>query len=862
MEEMESFLEHETQENLTRGMSPVEARRRAYVRFGNPQKVREEIWRMNSIEPLQRLMSDLRYALRSLLHNPGYTVLAILTLGLGIGANTAIFTVIDGVLLRPLPYAQQGRIVHVVQTEQHSGQQDIGLSVQDYLDYRSQQHVFTKFAEYHSMLFTLLGTKTPQRVVTGVVSSQFFDVLGVKPVLGRLFTSADETRSAAPVLVLSYVFWQKQFGGDRSVIGRTFAMNDRVHTVIGVLPPLPDYPDANDVYMPVSSCPYRMDPMTIRDRDARMVTAYGRLKPGVSLREADAELSLIAGRMVKAWPKSYRDARDFATHATPVKQELTHAASPTFFALLCASGLVLLLACVNLASLALSRQMRRSRETAIRLATGAGRWDVIRQVLTESLLVALAGAGIGLGIAAGGSRLLETWAARMTPLAGGIHPDFRVLLFGVCSSLVAGLLFAILPAVLAYRTPLTAVNDGGERAAGGEGSTRARNVLVALQVALSFVLLIAAGLMMRSFYNLLSVDPGFRPAHVLSMQLDLNWTKYKKQTAQLEFFHQILDRAEAMPGVESASISWMAPLNSNMSPINGPVHVAGQPVRAGVPAPVVDFETASPDYFRVLGIRLLAGRSFLEIDGPKAPHVVLVNARMAHEYWPHQNAIGQRIQPGQSHDWWRVVGVVGDVREYGLNKAPSATVYVPLDQNPIQNAHLLVKTRSSPLLMANTIAAMIHQIDPQQPVTQVRTLEQMRAAQLGTPRVTATLLSLFALVALFITIVGVNGTVALAVARRSREIGIRIALGATRENILRVVLSQGMKPVAAGLMAGAVVSLFATHAMAHMIFGLTPDDPLTFVSIGILFLTVALVSCVTPARRAMAIDPMKTLRDQ
>ena len=862
VEEMQSFLDLETQENIARGISPEDARRQACLKFGNPQKVREEIWRMNSVEPLQKLAFDVRYAWRSLLHNPGYMLLAIVTLGLGIGANTAIFTVIDGVLLRPLPYAQEGRVVHVVQTEQRSGENDLGLSVQEYFDYRSQTHSFSDFAEYHSMLFTLLGTKTPERVVTGVVSSNFFNVLGVKPLLGRLFVPSDESRNAPPVLVLSYAYWMKEFGGDHNVIGRTFEMNDRVHTVVGVLPPLPDYPDANEVYMPVSSCPYRMDPTMIQNRDMRMITGFARLKPGVSLNQADAELNGIAARMTRAWPKSYKDWRNFAVRATPVKQELTHAARPTFLALLGASGLVLLLACVNLTSLALSRQLRRSRETAIRLATGASRWHVVRQLLMENVLVALAGAAIGLTIAFAGTQLLATWAARLTPLAGAIHPDAQVLLFALGSSLLAAILFAILPAIFASRTPLTAISDGGERSAGSESGTRMRNVLVALQVMLSFVLLTAAGLMMRSFYNLLSVDPGFKPAHVLSMQLSLNWSKYKKNSDQLEFFHRILERTEVMPGVHGASISWMAPLNSDMSAINGPVRIEGQPLRTGVPAPIVDFETTSPDYFRVLEIPVLAGRPFLESDGPNSPPVVIVNARMARHYWPHENAIGHRIKPGNSDKWWTVVGVVGDMREYGLDKPADDTVFAPLDQNPIQDAYLLVRAQGAPLRLANTIAMMIHQIDPQQPVTQIRTLEQMRAAQLGTPRVTAILLGLFAIVALFIATVGVSGTLALAVARRSREIGIRMALGATRENILGVVLREGMKPVLVGLALGVLVSLFATRAMAHMIFRLKSDDPLTFIAIAMLFFAVALAGCAVPARRAMAIDPMKTLRSQ
>jgi predicted permease len=861
-QEIEEHIVFAIDENIARGMSLEEARRQAYLQFGNPQKFREEIYRMNSFSAFENLLRDLRYAGRTLLRNPGYAILAVLTLGLGIGANTAIFTVINGVLLRPLPYAQENRILHIDQTVPRLGADPIGLSVQEYKDYQSQSTSFSDFAEYHSMLFTLLGTKNPERVVTGVVSSGFFDVLGVRPVLGRTFLPSDEKPDAAPVLLLSHAFWMKELGGDPHVIGRSFEMNDRVHTVIGVLPPLPDYPDNNDLFMPISSCPYRMDPMMIRDRDMRMITSYARLKPGVTPRQAQTELNAINARMAAAWPDSYSGWTGFSAVAIPVKHELTHAARPTFLALLGASVLVLLLACANLANLALSRQLRRSREIAIRLATGASTGRVVRQLLTESILVALCGAVLGLAIAAIGSRLLVDYAARLTPLASGIRIDGWVLAFGLGSAIVSGVLFAVLPAILATRTRLASLHDGGERTVGAATGARTRTALVALQVMLSFVLLTCAGLMMRSLYNLLSIDPGFRPANVLSMQLSLNWTKYKKDTDRASLFHQILGRTQGLPGVQSASVSWMAPLNPNMSVFNGPIQIDGRTQPSGTPNPVVDFETTSPDYFRVLAIPLLSGRAFTDADSADAPLTVIVNARMARHFWPGENPIGHRLKGGNSGKWWTVVGVVGDVHQYGLDKPPDDTTYIPLDQNPINNAHLLVRTRGNPLLLANAIATVVHQIDPQQPVTQVRTLDQMRSEQLGTPRVTATLLTLFAAVALFITIVGVSGTVALSVSRRSREIGIRIALGATRRNILQNVLGHGLSPVVAGLILGALASFFATRAMTDMIYGLKPDDPMTFASIAALFFAIALFSCAIPARRAMTIDPMNTLRSE
>lgn len=860
--EIEAHLQNEIDENIAVGMAPEEARRRAYLKFGNPTRVREEIWRMNSVAILENLSRDVRYAWRTLLRNPGYALIAVLTLGLGIGANTAIFTVINGVLLHPLPYAQASQIVHLDELAARMGPDPIGLSVQEYLDYRNQSHFFTGIAEYHSMLFTLLGTKNPERVVTGVVSSNYFDVLGVKPVLGRLLTPADESKGSAPVLILSYDYWMKEFGGDRTILGRPFELNDRVHTVVGVLPPLPQYPDANDVYMPTTSCPYRTSADTISDRSMRMITAYARLKPGVTLAQARSELSGIAGRMAAAYPKFYPADAGFTAQATPVTQELTHSARPTFLALLGAAGLVLLLACANLANLALSRQMQRSREVAIRMATGASPGCIFRQLLTESLIVALAGGVIGVAIAAAASSLLAAYAARMTPLAGEVHLDARVLLFGLGVSLLTGLTFGSLPGYLASRAGFASLTDAGERTTDSESSTRLRKIFVSAQVTFSFVLLMCAGLMLRSLYNLLSVDPGFKTSNVLSLQVSLNWTKYNTDAARSTFFRNVLGRVESMPGVETASASWMAPLNSDMSPMSGGIAIEGRPSRNGEPMPQVDFEVTSPDYFRVLGISLLSGRTFTDLDGEKTLDVGVINARMAKHYWPDTNPIGHRISTDNGKSWVTIVGVVSNVHQYALDKEPNDAIYLPLTQHYITNSHLLVRTRGNPLQMANQVAAIIHAIDPQQPVTEIRTLDQLRGTQLGTPRVTATLLAVFAAVALFITIVGVSGTLALSVARRSKEIGIRIALGASREQILGNVLKQGMAPVLIGLVLGAFTAIFATRALATMLYAVKPDDPLTFAGIALLLLVVALTGCVIPGRRAINIDPMKALRTE
>ncbi len=862
VQEFEAHIQNEIDDNLARGMSREVARRQAYLKFGNPARVREEIWKMNSIAPLENLLRDGRYAWRTLLRNPGYALVAVLTLGLGIGANTAIFTVINGVLLRPLPYAESRQILHLDQVAARLSPDPIGFSVQEIRDYREQNHVFSDLAEYHSMTFTLLGTKNPERVATGVVSANYFDVLGVKPVLGRLITPADESLNAPPVLVLTYAYWMKEFGGDRKIVGRAFEMNDRVHTVVGVLPPLPEYPEANDVYMPTTSCPSRSSEKMIADRDMRMMTGFARLKPGVTAAQARADLAAIQNRLAIAYPKSYPASAGTAALVTPVEQELTHAARPTFLTLLGAAGLVLLLACANLANLALSRQMRRSREMAIRMATGASQWNVFRQLLTESMMVALAGGVLGVGIAAAGSKVLIAYAARMTPLSGEIRLDGWVLLFGFGISLLAGLLFGTLPGYVASRVRITSLADAGERSAGSEGGTKVRNALVAAQVMFSFVLLMCAGLMLRSLYNLLSVDPGFKASNVLSMQTSLNWTKYKKDEDKRNFFHQVLERAGALPGAEAAAVSMSVPLNSDMGPMSGGVIVEGQPVHPGEPTPQVDYEVASPDYFRVLGVPVLSGRSFFDSDTAQAPAVAVVNERMAKHYWPTQSAVGHRISVDKGKTWTTVVGVVSNVRQYGLEKEAADSIYFPLYQVDLTSAHLLVRTRSDPMRMANQVTSIIHDVDPQQPVTQIRTLDELRSAQLGTPKVTAILLGLFAMVALFITIVGVSGTLALSVARRSKEIGIRIALGATKEKILGNVLARGMAPVLAGLAVGVVAAIFATRLLANLLFAVGPDDPLTFAGIVALLLVVAMAGCVIPARRAVSVDPMKALRTE
>jgi predicted permease len=859
--EIEEHIELERYLNLERGLNEKEAARHALIKFGSRQRVREDIWRMNSVTFFEKLLRDLSYAVRTLLRSPAFTILAVMTLALGIGANTAIFTVINGVLLRPLPYSNPSQIVHLEQTATRVGPDRIGFSVQEVQDYRQQSRSFSDLAEYHSMTFTLLGAKVPERVVTGVVSANYFNVLGVKPVLGRVIDQSDEAMSAPPVLMLSYAYWVKDFGADRKILGRPFTMNDRVHIVVGVLPPLPEFPDANDVYMPTTSCPFRSSQGMIANRDARVLTVLGRMKPGVTLTEAQADLNTIGNRLALSYPKSYPPAAGLAMKITPLQQELTHAAGPTLLMLLGAAGLVLLLACANLANLALSRQLRRSRETAIRLASGATTWDIFRQLMVESITVALAGGVLGLGIAMATVRVLVAYAARMTPLATDIHLDGHVLLFGFIVALVTGVLFGSIPGFIASRSRLSLLAGSGERTAGSEGGTRTRNILVAAQVAFSFVLLVGAGLMMRSLYNLLSVDPGFKTTDVLSMNLPLNWTRYSDLKTQNTFFQQVLERAQQIHGAQSVALSSMVPLNNTDGGMNGGITIEGRAIVPGEPLPQVDHQLSTPDYFRVLGISMLSGRTFTEADTIDSARVAIVNAQMAQHYWPYLDPIGRRISTDEGKTWTTVVGVVSSVHQYGISQDFKDVVYLPQAQVTFMgDPSLLIRTRNEPTRLANQIATIIHQIDPQQPVTDIHTLDQLRNAQLGTPRVTSILLGTFAGVALFITIVGVIGTLGLSVTRRTKEIGIRIALGATRREILFNVLRHGMAPVATGIVGGAIAAALSTSVLSSMLFGVKPHDRVIPVTIAILLIIVALIGCLIPGRRAVRIDPMKALR--
>src|SRR5437667_11386135 len=625
------------------------------------------IFRTAPGEHLAMFHQDAGFALRMMRKSPGFTLAAILTLGLGIGANSAIFSVVHAVLLKPLPYEHGQRLVTLQQQAPRAGLLNQPFSVTEINDYRGQTRLLDGLVEYHTMNFILLGRSEPERVETGVVSGNYFDVFGVKPLLGRTFRPEDEQPGAPAVLMLSYEYWIKSFGGDPTVVNKTFSMNDRVHTVIGVLPPVPQYPDENDVYMPTTACPFRSRPSTVANRQARMVQVFGRMKAGMSVSQTQADLSGVAANLQTAYPKDYPEGKDYSVKPSLLEEELTQNARPTMLVLLAAAGFVLLIACANVANLNLSRMVRRERELAVRGALGAGRVRMFRQLLTESFLLAVLGGGLGVHVSWGGLNLLISFAARFTPRTREIYMDGTVLLFTLAVAVLTSVLSGTAPALAARDTVVDGLKEGGVQSTIGVGRRRLRSLLIVAQVAVSFLLLIGAGLMLRSFQKLQHVDPGFQPENVLTMQIGLDFTKYNTGDKQRAFFESFLDKIQTQSGVKSAAASMMIPLNGTMR-MTGDFQLEGQTPVPGQKLPVADFRVVSESYFDTLHIPVLQGRRFTRADRPGVPDVAVVNRTAARHFWGMQDPVGKRFSADNGQTWTQIVGVVGDIKQYGLDK--------------------------------------------------------------------------------------------------------------------------------------------------------------------------------------------------
>jgi len=862
-EELAFHIEKETEKNLARGMAPEEARREALVRFGGVAQTKEEIRESSRAALLEAFVQDARYGLRTLRKSPGYAAAAVLTLALGIGANTAIFSVVHGVLLQSLPYGGGDRLVRIRASAPGAGIEDGRYSVPEMNDLGSLSHSFDQIVEYHSMFFVLLGGPEAERVQTGVVSANFFDVLGVRPIVGRTFLPGEDRKGAEAVLVLSHDYWMRSFGGDPRVVGRVFEMNDRPHTVVGVLPPIPGYPENNDVYMPVSACPFRSDPMMENDRSMGMLEAFARLKSGATLASARTDLAAVTARMAHDHPRDYPPSIHLSISPVPLREELTRRARPTFLLLFGTVGLVLLLACANVANLSLARLVRREKEMALRAALGAGGRRLARQLLTESLLVSCAGGALGLAFAAAGRGLLVHFAQRFTPRAGEIALDAPVLLFSIVVALGVGTVLGLIPAVSRRRSLVSALQEGREASGSTPGRLHVRNLLIMAQVAISFVLLAAAGLMLRTLWKLSDVDTGFSTDRVLTARMSMNFTRYRTNDQRREFQDRILERLSEEPGVSSVALAGTFPLNEG-GPGNGQYRIEGRSVPSSDKLPRADFQRVSAEYFRTIGVPVLRGRAIAATDSFEAPQAAVINRHMASRVWPGADPVGQRIgiesDPGKI-SWATIVGVVGDVRQYSLTEPPLDQVYLSIRQYPGMALTCLIRTNVDPKRMEPIVRAVVHAIGPEQPVDRFRTLDDVRADALDSPRLTATLLLLFATVALAITAAGIAGVIAFSVGQRRREFGIRMALGALPGTVRAMVLRQGMRLVGIGLALGLAGALMVSRLWASLLYEVSPTDPPTFFFMAVMLLVVAAVACFVPARRATAGDPMLALRN-
>jgi putative ABC transport system permease protein len=810
------------------------------------------------------LRHDCTYSFRMMRKNVGFAVIAVLTLALGIGANTAIFSVVHAVLLRPLPYSDGQQLVFIRQQAQKEGIEDIAFSVHEVQDYREQNRTLSGLVEYHNMSFILFGHGDPDRVRAAVVSANYFDLFGVKPLLGRTFLPDDDTLGAPPVLILSYDYWKTTFGSDPDIVGKTFELNDKIHTVVGVLPPVPQYPVESDVYMPTSACPFRSAKAFIENRDSRMMEAFARVKPGVSIAEARADLATISDRLRSEYPKSYPEQMGYAAVTSPLREELTHDARPTLLILLAAAAFVLLIACANVANLTLARTSRRERELAVRTALGAGRGRLLRQMLTESLILALTGGLLALVFASNSLQLLADFAARLTPRAHEIRMDTGALVFTLVAALGTSVLFGTLAALFSRANLTSGLKEG--TSGSGRRKNRVRDALIVSQIAFSFILLIGAGLMLRSLQKLLTVDAGFSAQHVLAMRTTFSFSKYASGDQLTLVGKKVLDRVQAVSGVLSTSLSSVYPLEqeaivAGANAFSGPFRIEGRELSPGEAPPVTSQIVVSPGYFQTLGIPLREGRLLADADDGKHQIVVLINEAAQRRFWPHEDPVGKRVKGENDSQWTTIVGVVGDVRDFGLERPAPPEFYVPQGEGVGPNA-LLVRTAADPASVALAVASAVHEVDSQVAVTHTLTLEQARSDSSAAPRVIASLLGIFGALALVIAAAGIGGIMALTVSQRVKEIGVRMALGAEPSAILRMILRQSLILTVLGVAIGAIGAVAMTGLFKSLLFQVAPTDPVTFIVVALVLIASALLAGFLPARRAASIDPIVALRHE
>ena len=861
-EEIEEHIAQQTTEYLRAGLSPEEARRQARLKFGAAESIKEDYRDERGLPLLDNLLQDLRYGLRTLRKSPGFTAIAIFTLALGIGANTAIFSFVYGVLLAPLPYHDASQLVVLNETTPRVG--TVSVSYPNFIDWRAQSHSFSEMAYVEQMSFNLAGATVsqPENIQGDSVSPNFLSIMGVHPFLGRDFVPAEGNSGTPRVLLLGYQLWQSHFGSDSNVVGRSIALDGNDFVIVGVLPPNYRSLDKIDVMLPLGVWTTNNTDTANRGNRGDS-TVVGRLAPGASLAQARAEMEGIASRLAKEYPE---DNDQFGVQLRQIRDVFVGNLRAEILVLFAAVMFVLLIASANVANLFLVRGAARTKEIALRMAFGASRSRIIRQLLTESFVLAFLGGALGLAFAFAGIHLIARLIPQDTLMGATIGLNGAVLLFTAGVVVLAAFVFGMAPAVhWAKRDVQGELKEGGRTSSVGAAQNRLRGFLAVAEISLALVLLAGAGLMLKSLYRLIKVNPGFQTDRVLTMEMYLSSQRYSKDPAVLNFWRQVLDGVRALPGVESAALGNHIPLTDSHGRTDITIEGMALPKPGGFPHP--DTHTVSSDYIRTLGMVLERGRTFTDTDNQTSPEVALVNDKLARQFWPNDDPIGKRFMWGRFNPasktppkWVTVVGVVGDTKMYGLANPSRLEVYAPVEQNAESDMDLLVKSRLDPSALTSEIRGVVAAVDKDQPIFAIATMNKIVSDGVSAPRLILVLLGLFSLLAVILAAIGIYGVISYSVAQRTHEIGVRMTLGAQRADILRVVLGQGGKIALIGIVIGMVAAFALTRLMSGLLFSVSAGDPATFAVVAALLVLVALFACYIPARRAIRVDPMIALR--
>ena len=874
-EEIRGYADLLEEEEMSTGMNSTEARRNARIEMGGPDQIKEEVRNARAGAWLEALWRDLHFGARMLRKNPGFTATAILTLALGIGANTAIFSVVHAVLLSSLPYRQPDRLVQVWGALTNEGIPRNQLSDPEWFELVDTNQSFEQAAAFYPNNGANLGSDeaAPQRVTRGLASSNFFSVLGVEPILGRTYSADEDQPGHSQVAVISYDLWRSLFAGDLNAAGKTIRLNARPFIVIGVLPSGFQFGGGMQVWTPLA-----LDRNHPNPRGNHSWQVIARLKPGTSLAQASADMDRFANQIARENPDFYRPDMGWGVYIVPLREELVGQIRPALLILSAAVGIVLLIACANIANLLLARSSAREKEMAIRASLGAGRWRTIRQLLTESVLLSLFGGVLGLALGGWGMVVIRGLQSSILPHIGEVKLDSSVLLFTLGIAVLTGILFGLAPAIHVSTPQLQdTLKEGGRGGSGGPGGQRLRSALVIAEIALSVLVVAGAGLLVKSFYRLLRVDPGFQTDHVLTLRMNLPAATYPAGTPEIQFFRNVLDRVRTLPGVSSAGAISQLPMGSYYSSGSTSIEDSNSQALTHDPSTPfgyleTDYRFITPGYFETMHTRLVSGRLFSDADTSSSPCVAIVDSKLARDVWPGQNPLQRRISinvvpntnPPQPQ-WCTVVGLVEHVHNYGLDSEGRVQAYFPETQDPFDEARgmfVVIRTPFEPTSIAAAAREQVLAVDPREPVYAVRTMTDLVSSTLDQPRLSLDLLGLFAALAVLLAAIGIYGVMTFAVNQRNHELGIRMALGAQPRDIWRMVIGQGARTAAFGLVLGLAGAFYLARYMAPLLFGVTSRDPITFAVVPLLLMVVAFAACWVPAHRATRVDPIVTLRHE